>query len=65
VHPSSWSNDLVGQQALQVREFFQRAHRRRPDIVRRSDVLLGTQKARVDSLGRRVVYRRLRVADAG
>lgn len=64
VNAGQWSVALVAEQARQARDFHARVAADWPDVVSRADVRIGNLRARVNALGRRLVYlvyaRRLR-----
>lgn len=56
---TQWSARLIGDQARQSIECFRAVRARRPDILRRSDLLLGEVRAVALGIARRLVYLRL------
>lgn len=56
---TQWSARLIGDQARQSIAFFRELRERRPDVLRRSDLLLGEGKAVALGIARRLVYLKL------
>ena len=59
VGSSSWSATLARRQASQHRRLIRRVHAARPDLITRTDVLMGVSTATALSFGRRLAFARV------